>query len=201
MLKAANVCIAFCLLFCAPAYAQFPPTLARTAPVMVGTFDSGYVEAVSGHHGNGAVVTLCVIPPSTTPIDVTWIREAEVGCYYYENLTEHDLGPQTGATGVLSYMKVDGQTADAIGVWLGWDNHSCGPFDGYWDWHGDSGHRGFRIRQEQTPRVFTLDPSPSPRVLSYVLGGSSSSSTWPSGHGYPLKVKAGAHVSGSWAAR
>ena len=182
------------LLLAAPAAAQFPATLAR---VPVTSFASGHLNAEAGHHGAGATVVLCVIPPTTSSVEVTWER-AEGACYEYENLTDHDLGVQTGATAALHYIKANGQTVDAISKWFGWGNHDCKAYDGQLDWAGSSGYWRHAVNATPPPRTFILEPSLTPRVLTYTLGGSVSSSTWPSGHGYPLRAKAHGAVTGSW---
>lgn len=173
------------------------PTLARSTPTG-GVWLSPWVEAEYGQHGAGTEVVLGVIPPGGA-VEIRWQHSTEVACYAYENLTPHDLGVQNGATGALHYLRVNGQHLDGIGRWTAWDGHDCGPFDGAHDWSGTSGHYGHATSGPPPgPRVALLPPSSSMRTISYVLGTAVSSTTWPSGHGYPVRAKTGALVFVAW---
>lgn len=177
-------------LLCVPAFAQFPPTLARSGPMTEGTFETPWVAAEAELHGGGAEALLCVLPASAEPIEVTWeISEGQV--YHYANWTWHDLGVQNGATAALHYLRAGDEIVDGIGSWDGWDNHYCGPF-------GE--HYGAEVTEGAHVLQVIVPPSAHARALVYVLGADCASSTWPIGHGYPLHFKAGGRVRGWWRA-
>lgn len=196
------------LFWSATSYAQVPgPTLARSGVVQTWTTDT--VRATRATGGNGTVVHVGIIPPTTVPVRLSWERVLEITCYAYENRTHEHMGVQNGATAALHYIKVNGQIVDGIGSWRGWANHIAEPFDGVWDWRGPSGKYAFSATSgPPAPRSVVLPPSNQPRMVTYVLGTAITSTTWPippgndwplpGYHQWPIVFKALAAVRISW---